>query len=73
MNRLLPVNSLSKRLSNCSYSKCAEKPGYGPPPVQRTVMLNGNKVAAARHLGAPIGACTIMFQVSANLGTCRTD
>lgn len=42
---------------------CWPKPDYGPMEVQRSVLMNGIKVAAAKPLGAPIAACTIMYQV----------
>nr|XP_021196906.2 cytochrome b-c1 complex subunit 2, mitochondrial [Helicoverpa armigera] len=38
------------------------KPDYGPMDVQRSVLLNGMRVAAAKPLGAQIGACTVMYQ-----------
>ncbi|XP_030028832.2 cytochrome b-c1 complex subunit 2, mitochondrial isoform X1 [Manduca sexta] len=38
------------------------KPDYGPMEVQRSTLLNGINVAAARSSGAQIGACTIMYQ-----------
>ncbi|XP_072938117.1 cytochrome b-c1 complex subunit 2, mitochondrial-like [Epargyreus clarus] len=37
-------------------------PGYGPMEVQRSELLNGVRIAAAKHLGSQISACTIMFQ-----------
>ncbi|KAH9640201.1 hypothetical protein HF086_008437 [Spodoptera exigua] len=39
------------------------KPDYGPMEVQRSILLNGMRVAAAKPLGAQIGACTVMYQV----------
>ncbi|KAJ0175350.1 hypothetical protein K1T71_009491 [Dendrolimus kikuchii] len=43
-------------------TRCLPKPDYGPMEVQRSVLLNGIKVAAAKPLGAQISACTIMYQ-----------
>ncbi|KOB78435.1 Cytochrome b-c1 complex subunit 2, mitochondrial [Operophtera brumata] len=44
---------------------CWPKADYGPLEVQRSVLMNGIKVAAAKHLGAQIASCTIMYQLGA--------
>lgn len=63
MNKLIriPIRMLS--VSHGCWTRCWPKPDYGPMEVQRSVLLNGMKVAAAKPLGAQIGACTVMYQV----------
>ncbi|XP_053611804.1 cytochrome b-c1 complex subunit 2, mitochondrial-like [Plodia interpunctella] len=38
------------------------KPDYGPMEVQRSELMNGIRVAAAKPMGSYMAACTIMFQ-----------
>uniref|UniRef100_A0A2H1V369 SFRICE_007345 n=1 Tax=Spodoptera frugiperda TaxID=7108 RepID=A0A2H1V369_SPOFR len=67
--QVMIVDKLSKisirRVSaaDCNITRtCWPKPAYGPVDVQRTILLNGMKVAVAKPLGGQIGACTIMYQ-----------
>ncbi|CAK1581360.1 unnamed protein product [Parnassius mnemosyne] len=60
INQCLGVRYLSTSINNLT--KYLTNPVYGSLEVQRTEMLNGIKVAAAKRLGAQITACTIMFQ-----------
>ncbi|XP_050350015.1 uncharacterized protein LOC126773250 [Nymphalis io] len=57
---LIHVKKLST--SECYESVCWPKPSYGPMEVQRSEMLNGTKIVAAKTSGALMTACTIMFQ-----------
>lgn len=69
MNLLRPsLNQLRQLSTGCvANNLCWPKPDYGPMEVQRSALLNGIKVAAAKPLGAQIAACTIMYQVSTYL------
>lgn len=58
----IPLRQLS--LDHGLWTKCWPKPDYGPVDVQRSALMNGIRVAAAKPLGAQMGACTIMYQVS---------
>ncbi|XP_026727582.1 cytochrome b-c1 complex subunit 2, mitochondrial-like isoform X2 [Trichoplusia ni] len=62
MNKLyrIPIRKFS--VHQCDWTRCWPKPDYGPVEVQRSVLLNGIKVAASKPLGAQIGCCTIMYQ-----------
>lgn len=64
MNKLyrIPIRKFS--VHQCDWTRCWPKPDYGPVEVQRSVLLNGIKVAASKPLGAQIGCCTIMYQVT---------
>uniref|UniRef100_A0A2A4JJ05 Peptidase M16 N-terminal domain-containing protein n=1 Tax=Heliothis virescens TaxID=7102 RepID=A0A2A4JJ05_HELVI len=56
----IPVRKLS--VSHQGWMRSWPKPDYGPMEVQRSVLLNGMRVAAAKPLGSQIGACTVMYQ-----------
>ncbi|XP_049871943.1 cytochrome b-c1 complex subunit 2, mitochondrial-like [Pectinophora gossypiella] len=63
-NLVLRNYAASKTIVPCRrQAECWPKPEYGPMEVHRSNFLNGMKLAAASPLGAPICACTIMFQV----------
>ncbi|KAI8433938.1 hypothetical protein MSG28_012105 [Choristoneura fumiferana] len=47
-------------------TKCWPRPDYGPMEVQRSKLMNGIRVACASPMGAPIAACTIMFQCASD-------
>ncbi|XP_073960474.1 cytochrome b-c1 complex subunit 2, mitochondrial-like [Choristoneura fumiferana] len=61
MNRAYPF--LRSFSTSCVHrTKCWPRPDYGPMEVQRSKLMNGIRVACASPMGAPIAACTIMFQ-----------
>ncbi|XP_004925096.1 cytochrome b-c1 complex subunit 2, mitochondrial isoform X1 [Bombyx mori] len=64
MKRLFRITNQNRYVSTSRSSKgaCWPRPDYGPMEVQRSVMMNGIKVAAAKPLGSQIAACTIMYQ-----------
>lgn len=65
MNKCGPLVILFRQfsLARGEWSKCMPKPDYGPVEVQRSRLMNGVKVAAAKPFGAQMGSCTIMYQV----------
>ncbi|CAH2269557.1 jg8302 [Pararge aegeria aegeria] len=48
---------------------CFPQAAYGPTEIQKTKMLNGIKIVAARVSGALMTACTIMFQAGSRYET----
>ncbi|CAB3254025.1 unnamed protein product [Arctia plantaginis] len=64
MNKCAPLMISFRQfsLTRGEWSKCMPKPDYGPVEVQRSRLMNGVKVAAAKPFGAQIGSCTIMYQ-----------
>ena len=57
----------SFRMSSCSMCIYCPPPTYGPTETQRSEMMNGIKILAAKTSGTIMASCTIMFQVSLSL------
>ncbi|XP_060804641.1 mitochondrial-processing peptidase subunit beta [Amyelois transitella] len=65
MNKILTVSKILPRgfsTAKSCYAVCYPKPDYGPMEVQRSELMNGIRVAAAKPGGSYMAACTIMFQ-----------
>ncbi|CAK1542414.1 unnamed protein product [Leptosia nina] len=52
-----------------AWNLCWPSSQFGPHRVQRSEMLNGIKIAAAKTAGTPIAACTVMFQAGSRFET----
>ncbi|XP_038221288.1 probable mitochondrial-processing peptidase subunit alpha-2, chloroplastic/mitochondrial [Zerene cesonia] len=51
------------------WTLCWPSNQYGPLRVQRSEMMNGIKIAAAKAMGNQMAACTIMFQAGSRFET----
>ncbi|CAH0587846.1 unnamed protein product [Chrysodeixis includens] len=63
MSKLYRISVRKFSVHHSNWTRCWPKPDYGPVEVQRSLLLNGIKVAATKPTGNPIAACTIMYQV----------
>ncbi|XP_045775624.1 cytochrome b-c1 complex subunit 2, mitochondrial-like [Maniola jurtina] len=50
-------------------AECYPQAVYGPTEIQKSVMLNGIQIVAARVSGALMTACTVMFQAGSRFET----